>query len=99
MEVPWPGIRHALLQLQHWILNLLKHKKLARSHVHEHMRLIFTSWDNFLRELNVARDAEFYEIGLVLVFLCSVFGVALVFEVVCGGKKTALETLRVAGLR
>lgn len=47
----------------------------------------------------MARDAEFYEIGLVLVFLCSVFGVALVFEVVCGGKKTALETLRVAGLR
>ena len=51
--------------------------------------LIFTNWDNFLRELKVAGNAEFCKKGF-LVFLCSELNFALHLEVaVWYGEKGA----------
>ena len=56
--------------------------------------------DNFLRELKVTSSAKFCEIGfVVLVFLCSEFNFAWIFEVVWVARRLAFETLRIADLK
>ena len=66
----------------------------------EHKRLIFTNWNNFLRELKVTSSAKFCEIGfVVLVFLCSECNFALIFVVVWVARRLTFETLRIADLK